>query len=63
MGLPVITSDYRVGHIVGFKYNIQPEAVKALGFEECYHSGRVVVNVAWADGETHGIHPGNISRL
>jgi hypothetical protein len=63
IGKPVMTNDFRVGHIVGFQYNISTESAKEIGHEEMLKQKRVIPTVKWADGSLGGIQPSYLSPL
>jgi hypothetical protein len=63
MGKPVITEDFRVGHIIGFCYNIQLEDARALGHELMLKQNRIIPLIKWADGSESGIQPSYLKPL
>lgn len=57
-GTPVISSDLKLGHIVGFTYNVSLEHTGGMSNQDKFD--RTIPLVKWVDGREMGIHAGNI---
>ena len=54
-------SGNRVGHIVGFTYNVHPKHTGSMTSEELIE--RTIPLVRFPDGDEYGVHPVNLELL